>query len=109
MGGDCLNVRANIEHSSYAGHNSGQGSNLGKTDCNAQALPLRKVRYFDVADKAVNLNGTPITSVFNDFNAGNCTRLQIAEHRIPVIRWTITKPERHACIVARPACGSLSP
>src|SRR5258708_5913146 len=62
---------------------------------NTQASQLRQVPNLDASHKAVDLNGTVVALPFHDFNAGNRARLQVPEHRLPVVRWAIAQPQRH--------------
>ena len=82
---------------------------MGKTDRNTQALPLWHVHNFDTSGKAINLNRTLIPSVLHDFDAGDCTRPQIAEYGFPVIRRPVTQLKCHARFRAGMVCGSFSP
>src|SRR5437899_5868026 len=67
-------------------------------DRSSQALLLRKMNNMDKSDRAVDLNRPLITPVRDDFHAGDRTRLQISEHGIPIVGWSITQAERNTCL-----------
>ena len=96
MGVDGLDVGAEIEDAAYAGDDRGEVFDVGEANGDAEALVLGEVGYGDGSEGAIDLDGAVVGSLLDDFNAGDCTRVKIAEHGIPVVGWAVAESERYS-------------
>ena len=56
-------------------------------------LSVGKMPHLNATQRAAYLNCTQIAIILHNFHATHCTRAQILEHRLPVVRCAITQAQ----------------
>ncbi len=96
MGADLSYIRAEIEHPPHPRNDSWQRPQIGNTNIDAQALPLRQMADLDGAEFAVLGEGPAVAFAVDPLDARDRPRPQERQHRGPVIGRPVAQPHSHA-------------
>jgi hypothetical protein len=93
---DRLNVRVDIEQTTDAQQDRGQGSHVRKADGDAETLLVGTIHNANETNCSVNLDCALIACPVNALDAGNGSRLKVREHRRPIVGWPVPQSQRDA-------------